>query len=157
MRTPDLWSLSPAQVKKARPGTEPQGGVSLPIAQAHSTLEPLEALTDGDMGTIASAPMPLARDQFVLVDLGATCDVFRVVLRVPEGAAPVGRVRIDAAGSHNFPYQLVYVGEPNRAGMNAILRKPARCRFLRITLLEPSGEPWTLSEIQLDGSTLEGE
>lgn len=152
VHTPELWNIDEQTARRAAGVAPTDGAPSAPLAitQIHSSLDPIDALTDGDTAKVATAKMPASRDQYLLIDLGEISTVHRVTqLHPPEGGWPA-RYRIDVAGEHNFPYDLAFVGEGERVQSVATLKKPTRCRFLRVTLLTPSEKPWTVAELRVD-------
>ena len=106
-------------------------------------------MLDGVPDTAATGNDPRAKDQYILVDLGRMVKVHQVdQLHVPLDGYPL-RYRIDTAGEHNFPYALAFVGRGAPGQSSAILHKPVRCRFLRITLLDVSVHSWSVGELEI--------
>ncbi|QDU64702.1 hypothetical protein Pan216_55930 [Planctomycetes bacterium Pan216] len=115
---------------------------------AYSSLDEPSNAFDGQNVTAAIAPRSEAKIQFLLIDLGEMRRVREVVqLHGPKGAP--GRYRIDIAGDHNFPYRLVHVGEGESTASQAHFDHVEECRFVRITLLEPTREAWTIRELTI--------
>lgn len=118
----------------------------------YSSLNPPEVIADGNFKTVAVAPLPDSRDQFILIDLGQECTLGKVT-QIHPGECVDGfpaRYRIDSAGSHNFPYSLVWVGSGTPGSSVAVLARPITCRFLRITLMEPTGTAWAISDLVIE-------
>lgn len=113
----------------------------------HASLEPVEAIFDGDDATAATARHPESKDQYILIDLGCMTKVTAVRQRHGDSNGYPCRYRIDTAGEHNFPYEAAFVGPGSADESVACFRKPRKCRFLRITLLEPGPSPWTVTEL----------
>lgn len=154
VHTPDLLKVDPETAYRHR-GLDPQtipptAGVPHPVCRLYTSLAERECILDGDLSTAAVAPDAAAKDQFILVDLGAVQRVYCVRQRhaPPEGYPH--RYRIDAAGDHNFPYDLQFVGAGEVGESTAVFRKPVRCRFLRITLLEPAATAWNVAELTIE-------
>ena len=153
VHTPDLWTLDAKAEQKARPGNRPQStstpATAFGIARLYTSLLPVQALTDADPETIAAAPDPAAKDQFILIDLGCMRTISQIrMLHDAEGGHPQ-KYRVDVAGEHNYPYSLVLVDQGTPGETVGVLRKPALCRFLRVTLLCPSEDPWRVRELTI--------
>jgi hypothetical protein len=153
VHTPDL--LEPDGFARRRLPRRMTAGRNLPITtkdswKLYSSLHPLSSLTDYERTTVASAPDPRAKDQFILVDLGVRCTIREITQVHPENSAYPHRFRIDVADDHNFPYYLVHVGPGSADASIALLTRATTCRFLRITLLEPTDEPWTVAELEIE-------
>lgn len=118
--------------------------------RVYASLSEPEFLADNDPTTATSAPDPLTKDQFILIDLGAVSTFGKVIQRHADEAGFPKKFRIDVAGEHNFPYTLAYIGYGCSGATTAVFRQPACCRFLRITLLEPTETPWSVAEIDLE-------
>jgi hypothetical protein len=154
VHTPDLLKVDPKTAHRYRgldPQTVPAGAaVPLPVSRLYTSLSDRDLMRDGDPVTAAVAPDAAAKDQFILVDLGTV----QRVQCVRQDHAPADgyarRYRIDAAGDHNFPYTLEYVGAGDSGASIAVFRKPIRCRFLRITLLEPAETAWNVAELTVE-------
>lgn len=148
VHAPDLLTVTEREARKARPGRPwLDEGPSHPIYQVHSSLVPLQALTDGDETTAASAADPSRKGQYILIDLGCMTSVKQIVQAHGTASGFPRRYRIDAAGDHNFPYTLVWTGCGSESLSIAALRRPIRCRFLRLTLLETHEAPWSVCEL----------
>jgi hypothetical protein len=153
VHTPDLLKVSNAEAKKWRGSDEEiHSSAALPARstwQLHTTLEPAAAILDDSPSSFAQAVLPASKDQYVLVDLGELVTIRQVI---QDHADPDGyprRYRIDVAGDHNFPYTLRYVGNGSPGQSVATFKQPVQCRFLRITVLEPSDVAWNISELWL--------
>lgn len=153
IHAPDLFHVRESDAARrsslARP---PLSQRSLPIPpgkqwQVHSTLSPRAALHDEDPNSVAIAPRPASLDQYVLIDVGCLADFSSVTQEHGETGGHPKRYRVDVAGEHNFPYDLVYVGPGESTRSIASWKRPVRARFLRITLLEPCDQPWSIAEI----------
>lgn len=172
VRTPDLWQVTASQVRRYGPTVAAPAESPSPFSWAapftptrntapdktrsattpkriQGTLTPIQYLADGSFATAAVAPEPHLKDQFLLIDLGSVQMVRRITQEHGSGAPPA-RYRIDAAGEHNFPYRLCYVGCGTRERSIATMHRAIPCRFLRITLLEPTEHRWTIHELTID-------
>jgi hypothetical protein len=153
VHSPELQAITPRQAQKWAGATASRPIVSETTApgfwQLHSSLSSPDSMRDGILDTISVAPDPSMVDQYILVDLGQTCLVNEVEMLHPPGDGYPRRYRIDVSGEHNFPYELRFVGEGKEGCSTATLRKPVRCRFLRITLLERCDSCWAVSELQV--------
>lgn len=152
VHTPDLLTLDAPQTTSARNVafglnaseiTHPSQWV------IYSSLRNSDHLTDQTLETIAYSDRPEMKDQYILIDLGELCEITQVTqIHPPEGGFP-RKYRIDAAGEHNFPYSLAYVGTGAPARSDGVFASTIRARFLRITLLETSEEPWRVAQIEV--------
>jgi hypothetical protein len=114
-------------------------------------LQPLASLTDGAAETIAIAPNPASKDQYILVDLGCTCTFQQVTQHHGVGSTGFPRqYRVDVADEHNFPYFLQFVGSGSPGASTASFSKPVQARFVRITLMETCAEPWSVAELTVE-------
>lgn len=162
VHTPDLLAVSEAEATRhaaGSPGGPAETGKAsssvisnVPARETwkvYTSLGDRDAMFDGKSDTAALSQAAGARDQFVLIDLGQMC-VVREVIQLHAGTAGFPRrYRIDVAGEHNFPYSLAYVGDGNPLRSAAVLRRPRECRFLRMTLLETSSDPWDIAELEI--------
>lgn len=162
VHTPDLLAVSEAEATRHAAGSpggqEESGNASSSVLsnvtaretwKVYTSLGDRDAMLDGKPDTAALSQAAGARDQFVLIDLGQMCAVREVIQRHAGNAGFPRRYRIDVAGEHNFPYSLAYVGEGNPLRSTAALRRPRECRFLRVTLLETSSDPWDIAELEI--------
>jgi hypothetical protein len=155
VHTPDLLHVpahAAAKLGPRPPVVVKSSSVSPPSQwQVHSTLQPGAAVADGSLETVAVAANPTSKDQYVLVDLGCAAMVRQVTQH--HGASETGfprQYRVDVADEHNFPYWLQFVGPGAPGDSTATFAKPVHARFVRITLLEPCAEPWTISELTIE-------
>lgn len=117
--------------------------------QLHSSLLDPMLMVDGNDSTQAISGDPQRRDQFVLIDLRQVCKVQQVIQFHAAADGHPKRYRVDVAGEHNFPYTLTYIGGGECGQSRAVFAKPVECRFLRITLLEPSEATWDIAELEI--------
>lgn len=151
VHTPDLLKVTTAEEKKWQ-GSDAVvvDGSILPKReqwQVHTTLVPAAAITDDSSESFASAPSPESKDQYVLVDLGEVVTIRQVVQNHAQPDGYPRRYRIDVAGDHNFPYSLRFVGRGQPGQSIATFNRPVQCRFLRITLLEPTDSQWNIGDL----------
>jgi hypothetical protein len=87
--------------------------------------------------------------EWILVDLGGVQSIRWLSQRhPPEGGQPP-RFRIDTANERGFPYDLQYVGSGMPGETLAMFASPVRARFVRVTIIEDSGDPWLVSELTI--------
>lgn len=151
VHTPDLLNVTDKQARKWAGGTNFEPVESMVPArqnwQIHSSLKPIEALTDASTASFAQAPLPDSRDQFILIDLGEVVTIRQVIQAHPRVDGYPRRYRIDVAGDHNFPYSLRFVGRGSPGQSIAVFNRPVQCRFLRITLLETGPDAWNVGDL----------
>lgn len=154
VHTPELLTVDDASAMAHGPGTGPSrtDGSQVPPKsewKIYTSLSERNHLSDGQIMTVAFAPRPSSKDQYLLVDLGSVTTVSEVVQIHSSPNGYPRRYRIDVAGEHNFPYELAFVGEGVAGSSRAAFKKPASCRFLRVTLLDTSDHPWDVAELEI--------
>jgi hypothetical protein len=152
VHTPDLLAVGDREVSPAS-SVEIASGTSQVTAPSewriYSSLRDWAHLTDDSLETVAYSDRPESKDQYILIDLGQVCELSQVTQVHPESGGFPRRYRIDAAGEHNFPYSLVYLGNGSPGRSQALLSSKVKARFLRITLLEFGEEPWQVTELEI--------
>lgn len=152
VHAPDLWTVNPKVAAKLAQRKVVLGDTDVPPAEewkVYTSLAVPAHLTDGDVATVAVAPNAASKEQSILVDLGRLSIVQHVVQAHPSEVGFPKRYRIDVAGEHNFPYRIEFVGEGSPNETITTFAKPVCCRFLRITLMEPCGDPWSVAELSI--------
>jgi hypothetical protein len=153
-KDPDLWHVDPKHVGRLHAphivaDYVPQ--VSQPSSwQVHTSLVDRAALTDANPSTIASSTDDHRLGESILIDLGCVCH-FQVVRQIhpPSGGQPP-RFRVDTAGIRGFPYTLQFLGSGQSLETLAIFERPTHARFIRITVIEDSADPWLVSELEVE-------
>jgi hypothetical protein len=151
---PDLWHVDAREARRlhhARTSVTYVSRVSDRATwQIHTSLADPAALTDGDPATVASSTDEHRRGEFILIDLGESCR-FQMIRQVhpPSGGAPP-RFRIDTAGPHGFPYTLQYLGAGEPHETAAALGRPVDARFIRITIVEETSDPWLVNGLSIE-------
>src|SRR5262245_9060874 len=153
-KEPDLWQVTPQQAKHL--GTPQLDSRYAPEVtdrsswQIHTSLTGRDALTDGDAATVATSQDEHRLGEFILIDLGCTCHFQTVRQLHPASVVSPPRFRIDTAGEHGFPYTLQFLGTGQSNESNAIFTRPVNARFIKITIIEDSREPWGVSELVVE-------
>jgi hypothetical protein len=153
-KDPDLWHIDPQELRRLEttqrvtdyaPQISPQSSW-----QIHTTLDSHLALVDKDPSTLASSLDDHRLGESILIDLGCECRFQSVrQLHPAHGGAPP-RFRVDTAGAHGFPYSLQFVGSGQTHETPAVFPRPVTARFIRISVIEDSADPWIVSELVVD-------
>lgn len=152
VHTPDLLAIDEGALPppSATVAASETSQVTAPSEwRIYSSLRDWTHLADNSLETVAFSERPQSKDQYILIDLGQVCALSQVTQIHPESGGFPRRYRIDAAGEHNFPYSLVYLGNGTSGRSEAALTRGVNARFLRITLLEAGEEPWQVTELEI--------
>jgi hypothetical protein len=152
-KDPDLLQVKPGDVHSLKAVLSlPSTGGSVSDRstwQIHSSLNKSRNLIDGDLKTIAHSDDDHRLGEWILIDLGCVCH-FQSVQQIHPGAeGHPPSYRVDTADERGFPFalQCVTAGQPGIS--EAALPRPVHARFIRITLIEDSPNPWRVAEIEL--------
>ena len=152
-KDPDLERISPkelARLKHVRVDPNFQPSVSAKSDwQIHTLLANRVALADGDMTTVAASSREHRKGDWILIDLGCLC-LFQSVRQHHGDAEPPPTYRVDTAGEEGFPFTLEFVGPGEHGESVATFPRPVHARFIRITVLEDSPQPWRVAELDID-------
>lgn len=152
-KDPDLLQVSPSEARRLSPSwlekhvTYATHMLDRTDWQIHTSLENREALTDADTSTVAGSTDDHRVSEWILVDLGSVHSIRMVSQSHPSEGGQPPRFRIDTAGEHGFPYQLQYVGSGTPGDTVAVFPRAVSARFVRITVIEDSSDPWLVSEL----------
>jgi hypothetical protein len=152
-KDPDLLRVSPNEARHLSPASPEElttfatHGLDRTGWQIHTSLTNREALTDADPSTFATSMDDHRISEWILIDLGGEQRIRTVEQsHPPEGGQPP-RFRIDTADAHGFPYRLQYVGSGTPGQTVAVFPRAVSARFVRITVIEDSSDPWLVSDL----------
>jgi hypothetical protein len=152
-KDPDLPHVSPKEARRLEPSwlekhvTYANRTLDPAAWQIHTSLASREALTDNDPATVATSTDDHRIGEWILIDLGSDQSIRWVGQTHPPETGQPPRFRIDSAGRRGFPYQLQYVGSGTPGETLAMFARPVTARFVRVTIIEDSADPWLVSEL----------
>ncbi len=152
-RSPELLHLTPQEQQRlARPANHTHYHSDVTPRQCwqiHTSLSDRPHLIDGDPGTLSASSSPSQAGQWIMLDLGRDCCFQQVIQDHTESTGFPCRYRIDVAGHEGYPYHIAFVGNGTPGRSVAVLQRPVRARFIRITALDDAEHPWDVSELRI--------
>ena len=149
----DLLQISPKEARRLSPSllekhvTYATSVLDRTDWQIHTSLANPEALTDDDPATAATSTDDHRVSEWILIDLGSVQSIRMVSQTHPPDGGQPPRFRIDTADEGGFPYRLQYVGSGTSAESVAVFPRSVAARFVRITVIDDSSDPWLVTEL----------
>jgi hypothetical protein len=113
-------------------------------------LSNIRAVVDDNNTTRATTEKPNYAGSWVLVDLGGSYTVSRVIqVHDPEAREFPGRYKLEVSQDGNR-WQIVFEGAGERGRSTADFN-PLRTRYLRITATSSTNRPWSLYKLKVKG------
>jgi hypothetical protein len=152
-KEPDLLRVDPKEAQRLRDvRIEPASAARVSERsnwQVHTTLGNRLALSDGDPQTVAASTREHRKGEWVLIDLGCLCRVQNVRQDHPSDGGQPPSYRVDTADETGFPYTLQFVGSGQSGSSVATFPRAVDARFIRITVMDDSAQPWAISELDV--------